>query len=352
MKINNIVKDLLLDGKSVVIEGIGEFKVIHNSAVMGENGKMQPPSNQVVFDTQNTKDNGVLTSYLTENQGISEVDAKKQIVDFVKATEAKLKMKDELIFDEIGTLYLDSKNKYNIKNIPQNSIFSENLGMKEIVVPEKKMTNIESNNKKNENKTAKDTKAVETTEEKKTNKTLKRMLIALPIIILIILAAMFYKDIWNYSNKFSFVQKMFNKSTVVADSAKQSNNMTIEDTNKNNNVKIIDTTKNNVIANKDTVKTDEEIIKESDIETVTPDDLGSQYKNYYLVIGSFKNQKNANELLKKMQNKGYAAEILQNRKNYFRVAIGGYDTADKAIEGYKSFVSSNNKEDIWLLINK
>jgi len=351
MKINNIIKDLLLDGKSVVIEGIGEFKIIHNSAIIGENGKMQPPKNQIVFDTQNTTDYGILTSYLQEKQGISEADAKKQILDFVKATEAKLQMKDELIFDEIGTLYLDSKNKYNIKNIPQNSIFAGNLGMKEIVIPEQKITNIESNKKKDK-KVVKATKAVETTEEKKPNKTLKRMLISLPIIILIILAVIFYKDIWNYSNKFAFVQGMFKKTNVIADTTKLNNNV-VENIHKDsNNIAKVDTAKNNIVANKDTVKTDEQIIKDSDIETVTPDNLGSEYKNYYLVIGSFKNQKNAKKLRTKMKSKGYNSEILQNRKNYFRVVIGGYDTADKAIEGYQNFVSSKNKEDIWLLINK
>ncbi len=345
MKINDIIKNLLLEGKNVVIEGIGEFKVIHNSAVIDESGKMQPPTSQVVFDSQNKKDNGILTKYLQEKQGISEADAKKQIVDFVKATDAKLKMKDELIFEEIGTLYVDRKNKYNLKNIPKNSIFVSNLGMNEIKIPEKTMTNI--------NKKAKEEKVV-VKKTKKPNKTLKRMLIALPIIILIVLAVIFYQQIWSYANTFAFVKNTFNK-TIVADSANTSNNIhedIHEDNNNNNNTANIDTTTNNNVVNKDTTKTDEEVIEDSNIEVVTPDDLGSQYKNFYLVIGSFKNQANANKLLEKMKNKGYAAEVLQNKKNYFRVAIGGYDTADKAIEGYENFISSNKKDDIWLLINK
>lgn len=352
MKINNIIKEILLENDKVVVPNIGEFAIIYKSAQTESNGRIIPPSKQIVFDNTKITDlSNSLFNFIKKETGGSDAETNKLIEDFVKATEAKLKLNQEVVFDEIGNLYATNTGEYRLKNTFPDSILIAGLGMTDITPPKQ----LEKNTK-----VQKDTKTTKTTKTKtkKSNKTLKRMLIALPIIILLVLAVIFYKDIWSFSNKF------------IADNFQKNKNENV-DTNNTNITKNVDTTEkitpdvdtttevvppidttktdNNI---ENTEKTDDEIIEDSKIDNVQPDNLGTEYKPYYLIVGSFNRQRNAERKVEKMKNAGYTAEILKNREGFFRVAIGGYDKANQAVSDYDSFLAKYPNEDIWLLINK
>ncbi len=378
MEINSIIKDVLLDNDSVVIEGIGEFKIIHKSAIVDESGKMQAPSKQLVFNAENTISNNVLMNYLKRKQGINDNDAKLQIADFVNTSNAKLKLKKEIVFEEVGTLYEDRNGKYNLKNIPENSVFVSNLGMNEINIPKK---NNEFTNKEIETISVANTKTVSktktVTKTKKSNKTLKRILIALPIIILLILAVFFYNEIWTFTYKFAQnnlgISLNANDTTINnttnyidedwenIDNNNNSNNVDNTNNNSNNvdNTNSNETNSDNTEINNDTtktdnteIKTDDEIIKDADIDVITPDNLGNGYKNYYLIVGSFKRKSNADRRVQELKTQGYIGEIVKKDGKLYRIAIGGYDTAQEAVEAYKQYLTANRNADIWLLINE
>ena len=345
MKISELIQILLLENDIVVLPELGAFETKHISAKINKTtGEIQPPSKTVNFNPSNTKDDKIILNHLKENMGLSESDASKQIKDFIKATQAKLKMKDNIIFKEVGTLYLDQNNKICLKDEAKDSLLTDNYGMTTVKIPQKKT-------QPTQKVTVLPKKAPKS---KKSNKTLKRILIALPFIALIVLIAVFYKQIWNFSN--NFAQNLFNKSEITdttnVNNTDNNDVVIIDSTETDTNLTIDSTETNNQTETPPDSKTDTEILENSNVHKVTPDNLGSSYKKYYLIVGSFEYKSFANDRVNEMKKIGYSSCEILFRDNRHRVSIGGFNDINKAIQLYNEFIKTHNKNEIWLLRNE
>ena len=335
-----------MENDIVVIPELGAFETKHISAKINKTtGEIQPPTKTVFFNPLNKKDDKIILNHLKEIKGLSENEASKHIKDFVMATEAKLKMKSNIIFPEVGVLYSDQNNKICLKDEAKDSLLTDNYGMSTVKIPKKKT---QAPQKLSTLLPKEDEKSKKT---KKSNKTLKRLLIALPFIALIVLVAIFYKQIWSFSS--NLAQNIFNKNEVTDTTKTNNNNNVVEiDSSEIENNVIIDSTEidNNTETPPDT-KTDTEILENSNVHKVTPDKLGGSYKKYYLIVGSFENKSFANDRVNEMKKNGYSSCEILFRDNTHRVSIGGFDDINKAIELYNEFITTHNKNEIWLLRN-
>lgn len=366
MKINQVIKDLLLANDTVVIPGLGAFVTQYQSAeIISSEGAIIPPTKSITFNSKLQTDSlSLLENYLISNANISSAEAKTLISDFAKATDAKIKMKGEVEIDEIGLFYSDANDKIAFKQSSRESLLLDNYGMSSVKMPDinEKATISSSKSIGSKSKTKKTTVNTKTTATTQTttgsNKTLKRVLIALPIIALLVLIIVFYQKILNFGD--TLVENLFNKAvenkTEIKDtdikidenSIKDTTKILIDESDDNEN---IDTTIAKTPTNEMDVSLDDEKLQNGKVSDVTEINLGTTYKNYYLIVGSYSNNKNAEKKIKELKNKGFDAEIILNDPTKYRVTIGGFDNVDDAIEAYKEFANKYTSKDIWLLRN-
>lgn len=371
VKINQIIKDLLLTNDTVVIPGLGAFVTQYQSAeIISAEGAIQPPTKSVLFNPKISNDSTyLLENYLVSKLNITAHDSKIMISDFVQATDAKLKMKGEVEIDNIGILYSDVNDKVAFKQSSKDSLLLENYGMTKVQIPEANEKAQISSTKKSTTKAKTKTKSTTVNQTNaSSSKTLKRVLIALPIIALLVLIIVFNQKILNFGE--NIVDKLFKKAIdekvdeKLADNNKTENqdDLQIELNEKDDDTLVLsndnkvddnkaDDTKSENKKDKDK-KDDETVLKEENVNNVTKIDLGTTFKNYYLVVGSFSTKENAQSRVKELVNQGYSAIILTNEPKKFRVSIGGFDYVTDAVAEYKTYVAKNGNKDIWLLKNK
>lgn len=75
--------------------------------------------------------------------------------------------------------------------------------------------------------------------------------------------------------------------------------------------------------------------------------VNSEIKKYHLIVGSFSNQVNANNLVKKLERQGYKAYVIKRKNNLFSVSIAALSSREQA-EREKARYSSNFKG-IWIM---
>lgn len=98
-----------------------------------------------------------------------------------------------------------------------------------------------------------------------------------------------------------------------------------------------------------TIDSDLEILAQAGFSNVSPQNLGSKYKKYYLIGGSYRDPQRANERKRAIGGK----EILNvEGSDLFRVVLAGSDSAKEIVDEYNKALKRGVKPaDIWLLKN-
>ena len=105
MKIITYLKELILSSECVILPGLGGFETHYQAAKVDKQKNIfEPPSKYIRFRPDLIKDNGVLLKYLMDKEKISEVEAEKQLKDFVSDINSKLKLEGQAILQGIGVL--------------------------------------------------------------------------------------------------------------------------------------------------------------------------------------------------------------------------------------------------------
>ncbi len=101
-----------------------------------------------------------------------------------------------------------------------------------------------------------------------------------------------------------------------------------------------------------TTTTNDEIMVEDtvgNIQPATPKQV-SNSKSFYIIVGSFKKQSNANKKLNFFKRKGYTAEILPKYGEYNRVSAANFNAETSARAELKSLRKKFHDKTFWLLI--
>ncbi|MFN3782654.1 MAG: hypothetical protein ACK4R6_01950 [Spirosomataceae bacterium] len=102
------IKALMFEHDYVSVPNLGAFILNYQSAQLSD-GKFEPPTRQVSFNELLRQDDGLLTTHLSSQLGVSFQDAKKHIEDYVHQIKTSLYNKEEIDLVGIGKLYLSSE---------------------------------------------------------------------------------------------------------------------------------------------------------------------------------------------------------------------------------------------------
>lgn len=356
VKIISILKNLLLLQSRVEIPNLGAFIAKEKSAKLDDkSGEILPPNKDLSFDSSSPKNDDLLKNTLQAN-GFSEEDATKQIKEFVEAIKSSLNENKTFEVGDLGYFKADDDKILFVQNENSPSLVIDAVGMKKITVtpgdpkqisqtkdkPEKKVK------KEKPTKVAKPPKEKKTVDKTKRKKVVKSILFAVPVIIVIVLLSLFHKPIIEKA------KNIFTKNTDTTQNIVDNNTTdTLTFTDNTNNAP--DTTSSNNSNSTDYTDdfgndVDYRKILDADIPNTAEVYLGNNYKKFYLIVNSYKQDSYAQNYAQQLRNQGYNPDVLSGTE-YFRVTIGGYNTADNLISDYNHYYDKFNGK-IWILINK
>ena len=359
MKTISVLKNLLLLHDRVEIPEIGAFIAKEKSAKIDANkNEIIPPGKELLFDSSSPQKDDLIKNSIIA-LGASEEEANKQITEFMKSINDKLNNNKDFEIENLGRLKKEGNKIVFIEAENSPSLNIDALGMKKVAVSTDIINKIKETQeikpvekkKRKEKKKEKPTKVaiVKKPKEKKTvnkakrKKTMKAIFFTLPIIALFILIGFFHKPIISQA-KSLFAKNTTDTTQTVVDNNDIDTTTTFTDNTNTNNTNTDD--------HSDDFGNDVEYRKilDADIPNTAEVYLGNNYKKFYLIVNSYKQNDYAENYAQQLRNQGYSPEIL-NGTEYYRVSLGGYNTAENLIEKYHHYYDKFNG-DVWILINK
>ena len=324
------IEQLLYFHECVTIPDFGSFLVSKTKAKVDfKKGKFLSPKRKISFNALIKQNDGVLAKYISSNQNISYQDALEEISERIKKWFQKIKI-DTLIFKNIGEFYLNTENKicfqaYNTKSFSHNFYGLEDFSrlplnlseLNSIINKETNTKNIVMDNDKKENL------AFEP-ESKEPAKKGKFKLVAIITSLIVLSVCGYY-----FGNE--YIQSERLRSTEIAqEKIKNAVQKATYDIGSISSLEL------NVKANIETVEDDTVIVEQGDF--------------YSVIAGSFRDERNAEKLLKKLKSEGFDASFAKNSSSgLFRIAYGRLETKREAYQ-LLNFVKFTLELDAWYLV--
>lgn len=366
MKLSNCIHELLLENEIVIIPGFGAFVSHYKPAeIHPETDEIKPPSKGLSFNQKIRNNDGLLVGYIAEKEGISHFDALKRIEKDRENIIYQLDKGEKITFDNIGVLFRNKNNEIEFESFQQKNLLLDSFGLEETSLIQPEPTTEEEYSEKEEVAagdniaTSAETEQIshsepeiqsETPEEtsfsedeqfwetlkknaplllEKKEKKRRVWLWFLLIFIPILIAGYF---LYNKQNQ-NVPQQ------ITEEIPAQDNDMT-----KSPQILPTDSTK--------TDSTQKGITENPQTETsqanVTSGTKVINQGNYYLVGGSFKEEKNAEKFIHEFNAEGYTPFHLGKRGNFYIVAIGRYKSEKEAVEAQNKFTEKNPDSGTWV----
>ena len=324
------IEQLLYFHECVTIPDFGSFLVSKTKAKVDfKKGKFLSPKRKISFNALIKQNDGVLAKYISSNLNISYQNALEVIDKRIKKWSENIKV-DTLIFKNIGEFYLNTENKmcfqaYNTKNFSYNFFGLEDfrrlpineIDLNTIINKETNTKKIIMDNDKKENL------AFEPESKNPAKKgRFKLVAIVMSLIFLSVIGYYFGND---------YIQNERIRSTEIAQ--KKIKNTVQKATY---DIGSISSLELNIKANIETVEDDVDLVEQGDF--------------YSVIAGSFRDERNADKLLKKLKSEGFDASFAKNSSSgLFRIAYGRLETKREAYQ-LLNFVKFTLELDAWYLV--
>ncbi|GEM_PF-280330 len=369
LELSAILQQILYTNDFVSLPGLGSFVRRYSSARIAEDGKsLLPPSEYFVFDTSRVFNDEAIENFLVEHQNISRSEAQKIIEEFCQQVKNKLEGNQQIEFHGLGFLK-KSADGTPMLDVGVDSI-SSTFGLSPI--------EIDSRNIKDDG----NSKVSQTFEEKKIEPTPTEIRgvvessissiespskqnknFILPIVLVTLIAG--FVALIIFIPQVRFWDKMQQIETISLTNQPQKPNIKDEPSKvaltQQNNKQISQSQQSNAPTSDKTIveKTDkvQTSIHVSDFAPAPIDKktalsyqekVNEQPKTYYIIVGSFSNQQNAQLLIENLAAKGYKP-IEVPGKNVYRVSIYQFSNHERAQRELERVRSLQLTEKAWLL---
>jgi len=346
MEIGKYIHKLLLENESVIIPGFGAFVSNYKPAeLIKETNELKPPSKEISFSQQIRNNDGLLVGCIADGENISHFDALKKIEKERENIIFKLDKREKVSLEETGELFFDENNEIQFNPFEDENLLLDSFGLEPLLVnnlvEKKKEAETKSNTEtheilepEKENSgpkiipvLEKETKKSEATEQKpayaQVNKNEERKKRSW-LWILLIMTPIFLVGILIINQK-SSVEKPPESNINEPHLPIQEEQFPIADS-------IVD----------DSIAKEEIVIDSTKIGTVN-------LPRFYLVGGSFKEEKNAEKYMLQLSEKGFEPFQLGKRGNFYIIGIGAYKTELEALEAKRDFVKNNPNSGVWIM---
>ena len=330
------ISELLFLYDCVIVPEFGGFVGNRKSAQLNKTtGALIPPSKQILFNPNLKTNDGLLSTYIADQEGISQNIVKENLELFAKKNNTKLSTSKVLRLAKIGLFSLgregniiflqDSSINYSLESFGMKPTYNKSIIRKAEIENQVKAT----------------VKTINITNRSPKN-FLRVAAIIIPLIALSYLSISQQEKITSiYTqmatfNPFNSIEKLIQNN--------YEKTLEIETVITKNPEAVLEEIKISEVEKPPTTKIEETIIPETPDELITP--VITPKKNFYIIAGAFSKQKNAKRLLNKLRNSNYNAEILKGRR-LMRVSYDSFYNREDAILALNKIKQKDSKA--WLL---
>lgn len=308
------ISQLLYKNDCVIVMNFGGFVCSSISANLNKKtGILTPPNKSILFNSQLKDNDGLLINHIAQSEGISQEDAKINLLKFVDQSLKNLNKFKSCRFEKIGLFTLnteeniiftqDLKTNYNLNSFGFQDIINNEITRDNSEIIEESLKLI----------------------KKKNNFTTKRLLKAAAIIIPLIGISFL---------SITQEDRINNIYTQIA------------------NINPISYKKDNLPELKE--QRSKEIIINQEIQSEIISNEGSQVfeevfipnQKFYIIAGAFSVEKNANKLKNRLNSWNYNSTIIKNEK-MMRVSYDSFDSKEQALISLSKIRKENPQA--WIL---
>jgi len=320
--IDPIIKELLVLHDCVIFPGLGGFVAQYASSSISDNNlTFKPPFKQILFNKNLTNNDGLLANSISKEWGISYEESVEKISSLLFKINNEIKTNKQFSFEGIGILY-EVNGILNFKQQSEN-LLMESFGLRSI-----NMNDFLSHSSEG--------KIISIKSKSDVKQIIKNWSVAAAVIVLLFYSAwiplktnLFNRDSdFSYSDLNPFTFSKRKPSQEIKSNLVHKDHLSSEKT-----------------VSKSLIKTKKEIKKPISIS------LNNKTKtfSYEVIIGSFEEEKNAKNLIKKLRKKSFKARQLPFFKQLFRVSAGKFSNKKNAVE-YQKQIKKKLHISSWILI--
>ncbi len=341
MKISEYIRDLLLFHEKLVLPGLGVFQIQRKPAVFEEH-RVIPPQSVIVFNTEITDDDKVLSSRIAEAEEIEPEQATKKVFDYVEKIKSAFSKGEQFIMEGFGTLLIDENSNYVFLKDDYLVIDFETTGFESFVldpfedeikpegenIEKSKKTVIPSDEYTDEEKYENDF-----TEIKKSNQGFLWILSGSIVVILIsFIIISLTTDIFNDfdTNLFKTQKSENTREPEFIFGGEDDFDRTIESTI-------------------DSLTKLENALRITEDEKIPESAVSSVYSEFHIISGSFSVMRNANEMQMELNMKGFPSVVLNLGDGFYRVSAISFTDKEKALTELETFRRTTPYKSAWVL---
>jgi nucleoid DNA-binding protein/cell division septation protein DedD len=350
LEAGRFIKDLLYQADVVRIPGLGTFISTYQNARTDFSGKkISPPAKSFQFDDSRKEDDELMYSWISEQEGIGEAEAKLMVADFVADVNHEIHDGRDVIIDGLGKFSPNVTGKTEFHFSVENNFNAESIGFTDLDLPDSAKDVLAHHTETvihhvEEVKSVAPAQAIVHESHKEpehpavvqpnvyVRKSHKGVWIAL--IIVLVLAALAYLAYQQRTKIGELAHTWFSREKInLTDTA---------------NIKQkADTGLERTLAEQAKMQ------KALDVQSIDSTQVfipyGNRHMKFYIVAASFTNYDNALKLKDKLRGKGFDSEIVTVTHKYYKVTMGSYADKQQAqveLEKLKTITQNNS---LWLL---
>jgi cell division septation protein DedD len=334
--IEKYIPELLSQYDCAIIPGFGGFIGNYSPAVINPvHHTFYPPCKSLLFNIHLKQNDGLLASRIALGEKILYEEALERISMMVVDWFDLLEKGEDLLIEKVGRIVLEADGILQFEQDHSVNYLPEAYGLSSFVSPAIRRPGMQD---KLEKKINRYINAADGRQRKLTRSLKWAAIMALPVGIAVYLSVTHMDQIRNLSESYSTI--LFPKSAPVTtkpESAKKTY--------------VIRHTTQAVQPSARIIKTDPPTKTEpAPAETKLPVSKElSVNKPYAIIVGAFRFKENAENLVEKLKEEGYAAGIFDVTKTgLFRVTVGTFDSKEEAL-GQLTAVRSQDYSAAWLL---
>ncbi len=351
MELSQHIQYLLYYHNCVIIPDFGG--IITNNVhakVSPKKDRILPPAKSLAFNRNLTNNDGLLVNRIVNTEAITYEQASHRVKEAVSSWKKKLQQKQAITIPAIGRFKFDIENNLQFEPSPDQNYLRSSFGLPEIRCNPliRKPAAVEA--------TTKEPTILVTGDKKAATK--KRRKVNVYVVIIVILLALSIYQYFNLKNnsgssnisQFGFVDSIFNwdlpfgadnsETTFLEEPAVNTKTADpivdhhLEEPAPENTVPIDMPENEAEPAVTETAETETAEIAaaetdvaepKADIITPTPETATPALTEnpWYVIVGAFRDQTNANQLKNRLNAEGYAhVDVMENANGYLRVGIG------------------------------
>ncbi len=341
--IEKYISELVSNHDCVIVPGLGAFIAQATSAdIHPITHKFTAPGRTLGFNAQIKVNDGLLAAEICRNEGVSFQEANNTIEEFVKAFNSSLALHKHYNLSEIGRFFYNIEGKLEFE--PDYSV---NFSSDSFALTDFTFKPIERNtfdmNQPTKHRTAKDQTSKEEQsavgEKKKTTTFAKVLFVLMPLLVLVG-AAGFVRYSQNQDISMGgvniFESLGLKKEVVIV--ADTDTTGTAEVLVKDTLTYTTEETPVEAFAQTEAPVMEEVLIEETKtsvkstskkVQNVVTGEVVSG--TFYVIIGSFKNESNADKLYNKLTDSGnQVVKLPVDANGFYKVAVGSFDSLEKA----------------------